>query len=448
MDIRALNYHTTKSPEEVKHLRHFFLYINRAKDAHNILGFASEELRSEKDFMTKILTINPLAHPCIHDSLTKDEEFCKFVLERNIDFFPRVPEKLRFDKEIAIPIILKNPNMIEFTSQEIKSIKEIVMVCVKFNGILLKFASKELQNDYEVVMNSALNKYVSLQYASEELRNNEEIVLSALHHQDDCFQMLNEKFLNKNFILKAVQANGDCYTRIPLKFKNDIDITKLALGINGNLIQYSSSLFQDNKELVLIAIQSNPLSYINISNNLKLDEEILIKVLILAGESIVTKFPDSIRKDKSSSLKLVKVNGLALMHLHKDIRRDRDVILAAVNQNGIAIGHALKFKDDEEIIFNSLRSNKQSFKCLPRNIQTNFEIMRKGVQVNSGICAFFQENWMKSHDFALQLFNSNPSCLKYLKVEEFKENQEMIWKSKGYFKIIRSIPRDLSFHFE
>lgn len=96
-------------------------------------------------------------------------------------------DELRSDREFMIEVLQKNPNALEYATDELKNDKDIVTEVVESCGFALKYASDELKNDKEVVLKAVKNNGVALEFASERLRDDKEIIIEAWRSLRECF---------------------------------------------------------------------------------------------------------------------------------------------------------------------------------------------------------------------------------------------------------------------
>ena len=61
-------------------------------------------------------------------------------------------DELRSDREFMIEVLQKNPNALEYATDELKNDKEVVLKAVKNNGVALEFASERLRDDKEIII--------------------------------------------------------------------------------------------------------------------------------------------------------------------------------------------------------------------------------------------------------------------------------------------------------
>ena len=106
-------------------------------------------------------------------------------------------EKLRSDKEFVLKILEINPTAFRYVSNELKSDKEIVLASLKEVSNLL-FTSKDIRNDKEIAHAALDICTTSLVYLSDELKKDKEILAFATKKDSDSL-----KFISDYFVLKS-----------------------------------------------------------------------------------------------------------------------------------------------------------------------------------------------------------------------------------------------------
>lgn len=86
-----------------------------------------------------------------------------------------------------------------------------------------------------------------------------------------------------------------------------------------------------SKELVLSLIKNDPSVYLEASEDLKYDWEVIMATIEAGGS--MKLFSHDLRNNKEIVLKLFSKNNASLSSVGKDLRNDEDVAFAAVNRN-------------------------------------------------------------------------------------------------------------------
>ena len=131
---------------------------------------------------------------------------------------------------------------------------------------------------------------------------------------------------------------------------------------DGLSLKYASKRLRNDRDVVITAINENPLALEYASNNLKNDKIIIWNV--------------------------VESNGLLLHLASEELRNDKDIVLPAVKQNGLALKYASKIFNksslkgyyhdlqfDMDIVIEAVKNNGHSLIYVPDRLKRNKKIM-------------------------------------------------------------------------
>ena len=182
-------------------------------------------------------------------------------------------KRLLQDREFISKAILKNPqvlvdgmNVPEFKEMGYHNDRILVMDAVQGYGLALSVASDELKADRDIVMTaldeSNPHKLVAasspLRYASKELRLNPEVITFAVKNNTHAIEcLLEESFKDRDFILSLVKVNPAIYEMLPSQYRNDKEITLIAVNYDGVYLCCASNELKDDKEVVEIALRNH-----------------------------------------------------------------------------------------------------------------------------------------------------------------------------------------------
>lgn len=171
-------------------------------------------------------------------------QFCKKVLNDRYFF---VPLEILFAKNAypdTIKAMMKSGKLIEWLfsehSTEIKLLpsyifenKDIVKIIVSYKGSLLELAPK-YSDDYDVVLAAVKNNPYAINYSDKSLWDNRIIAEEAVKHSKSCLVFSIEAFS---------------------RFNDDDELVKLALQSNGANICYASERIRANYDMAVLALQ-------------------------------------------------------------------------------------------------------------------------------------------------------------------------------------------------
>lgn len=220
-----------------------------------VLQYASERLKSEKDFVMKAV--------CHSTKGTSDSED---------------PTRLVF----------------AYISEDFKTDREVVLAAVRRTGMALKFAPKDFQNDREIVLAAVSEDGRAFQYASQQLKEEKDFVLQAVGKNGRAFAYVSEYFKDDSEVaLEAVSNRGGAVEFFGDRLKGDARVMLAALvlekyGTHGFAFKFASDGLKEDPEFVKEALRRQPSIWFDIpkESELRKDEEIIaVRKIQQAGAS-------------------------------------------------------------------------------------------------------------------------------------------------------------------
>lgn len=137
--------------------------------------------------------------------LKNDKDVVYTALKNNSSSINYVGTILKHDKDLYKTF----PHTFPFAPQEIQDDKETVLIIVKLYGSLIRYASKRLQSDKEVLLEAVKHFGSGIMYASDDLKTDKELVGTALNVDGLSLQYIPNFQDDKEMVSIAVQQNGN-----------------------------------------------------------------------------------------------------------------------------------------------------------------------------------------------------------------------------------------------
>jgi len=253
----------------------------------DMLDFLSNKLKSNKEFMLRLLSIDSHVIDYVHKDLLSDLEVQRLG-RKKWECLDSAPLDVRNNKVIVLDVVSNSGWQLEFASDKLKADKKVVSLAVKSDGGSLKFADKILKNDQEVVL---------LALANDE--NGDEPITHA------SYQLIS----NKEFMLRAVRI--DPYT-----------------------FHHASTDLMSDKDLIIKTIVS--------AKHKQLDVDNLIWNM---------QIPSVLRSDRDYMMNMIQIVSVAFRFCAEDLQNSRNFVSLAVRLNGSVLKYVSdKFKSDRQIV--------------------------------------------------------------------------------------------------
>jgi hypothetical protein len=134
----------------------------------------------------------------------------------------------------------------------------------------------------------------------------------------------------------AVIKDGAALRFASARLRNNVEIVTAAIRNKSAALEYASKALRANEYLVLKAIK--------VEQKNKLDDQ----------QSCFRFASDHLKQNKSFVLKVVKLNGLALLHANSTLKSCKEVVLTAVQNDGRALMYSY-LKDDPEVVLEAIK---------------------------------------------------------------------------------------------
>ena len=236
-----------------------------------------------------------------------------------------------------------------------------------------------------------------------------------------------EKLRNdKKVVLEAISQKNDSLKDFPF-FQDDKEVVLTAVENYGFALDYTSDRLRDDKEIVLTAVKNDGRALAYASDELRDDKEIVLTAVKNYGLALEYA-SDELRDDKEIVLTAVKNYGLALEYaserLQKEILENQKQEKNSMNEKiESLIGIVANNKEDENVghkvkLFNDLSdTDKVFFKENATNIAIErIEELQEGISnaEKESITAKFN-TFFKQVEEAPKLNNEREQVLSYLK---------------------------------
>ena len=230
---------------------------------------------------------------------------------------------------------------LEYASPEFRDNKEVVLEAVKNKGDILYLLSDRLCDDEEVVL-EAINEGISILYASPRLRNNKKFIILSV-----------QSFTNFSSDIISFLTSD----KIKEDLKKDIDVLR-ALAPNFKFILNEDYLKINDKNILydLAKINGYVLCYINKS---LIDKKILKLAFMQNGITVRCLSKEEKEKflDKELGLIAVNSNWKSLRYFNDKLKDDFNIVMEAVKKSGEALKFAsLRLQNDLTLIDEAYKS--------------------------------------------------------------------------------------------
>ena len=323
------------------------------------LKYASEQLRSDREFVLPEINSNFYALKYVSDDLRNDKELLLQVAQGNEGCaFEFASDELHNDKDMALAIVTIKGESLEYASENLRNDKDIVLAAVKASsyGQALFYASDAMQNDKDIVLAAVNKKGRALQYASEALRNDKEVVLVAMKEDGGALGNASDELKNdKEVVLAAVNNYGLALNDASDELQNDMGVVSAAVGHDdwGDVVFGDLSEEMQNNPRVDYALECRHRRLVQFWSLLKSNGNKVPEVKIMYYKMMPAEFFEKLiglyceaRKSKFSNPNIFRGRSASISSSLEDLFAD---FIAKNNPNQCTyyIDQPMKFKGEE-----------------------------------------------------------------------------------------------------
>lgn len=230
-------------------------------------AFADISLKSDVEFVKKIIAINVSAIKYISDELKNNKEIAIASVGSSASTIKYLNKKFWSDHDVLKVLLTtglindSNPTILEFIPQKYRDNKELVLELLKKNGYELKFVSDRLKEDYECLLAACLNTHFSLRYCPLKLLSDFNFFIKLLNDtkKSNILQFFSDQIKdNEEALLECAKYD----------YLNSLE------GKGGAVIKFASDRLKNSKAFIINFIEIAPFVLNFISRELVNDREI------------------------------------------------------------------------------------------------------------------------------------------------------------------------------
>lgn len=278
-----------------------------------------EKYRYHPEIVAKALEMDGYNLSRLSDEHKNNKELVETAVKSSPMAFEYASDKLKSDKNFLAEILKIDGRVLEFLSEEFRDNEELANIAVSNRASAIKFVNNKLKNDSEIIQN-ALDKGLQndatvLEFLPSKLQDSKDIVLKVIELNGfDLEYASNRLKSDKDCIKVACKNNPYSLTYSNEKMKSDLnfffellDFTK-----DTNILKYFSDKIKDNESALLECAKYDGLHYTK-------------------GEAgaIIEFASDRLKKSKEFMLKFIKIAPYVLDFIPKDLAKDKDIKLLA-----------------------------------------------------------------------------------------------------------------------
>ncbi|CAK9115393.1 unnamed protein product [Durusdinium trenchii] len=180
---------------------------------------------------------------------------------------------------------------------------------------------------------------------------------------------------DKEVMLAAVQQKGLALAFASEELQSDKDIVLAAARQDCNAVLFASEELQNDKDVVLTAVQQNGYALRFAPLKLKNDEDIVLAAVQQRG--LALKFAsEDLKQNKAAVLAAVQQAGFAVQFASRELQNNKEVMLAAVQQNGCALQFGYDLKKDKHVVLAAVLQDGHAWHFASEELRQDRDILQ------------------------------------------------------------------------
>jgi hypothetical protein len=296
---------------------------------------------------------------------------------RAFDLSREASPELRQDRDVVLAALQAQGNNLRHCDERFRADRELVWAAVSSNGMALKYCEAELRNDRAVVQAAVANRGPAIADSSEAFRGDRELALLAVSRCASALEYVSNELRNdKEIVMTAIRTGVQqsplnqhwVLASASVGLRADREVVQAAIEhLGGAVLMHAAFDIQDDRNIVLSAIQKNGLALEYASDDLRADRDLVLRAISRDGRALQFASP-SLQDDKEVVLSAVGApdslkQGEALKYASKELQADRDVVMKAVSQAGNSITFAAPSLSADRQVVETAMANRQNVRA-------------------------------------------------------------------------------------
>ena len=252
---------------------------------------------------------------------------------------------------------------------------------------------------------------------------------------------------DKAFVLRAIAVDRSAIECASIRLQKDRDVALAAVssGPPGTGLE-DAIYFQNDKEVVLVAVKVNGFALKHASKELQQDRDVVLAAVSEhhnALELLDRKNP--LRNDVEIVLAAVRQDGTALEYAGKQAQANPEVVLAAVEENGYAMQYAAPaLKKDTQFALRAVALDATiAFQYVAARLRDNNTVALAAVAKNGDALQFASDRLRSNRKFMLEAVAKNGDALQFAS-EDLRNDKDVVLAAvRNHWKALRYASKDL-----
>lgn len=319
------------------------------------------DLKNDREFIKEALEKDGNIIYLIKNEFRHDDELVYLAIHSTPHAIKYVPEKYKSNKKLAK--LALNEKTLEIH----ENIKNLLETNIQNKGISYdKTTEKRILNQYyEHESHKRHSQGIYIKYLNNDIKYDLDIIECGLRNSYWAYYHLKEDKKNDlEFTTWAIKINSGIYKFIPNEFKSDMNIIDIVLSNYHDIYYYFPDDIKNDKNIIRKAVSTNYDCLQFVDKNILNEEEFIFELMEQINYNVFKYADERIKLNKQLVIRAVEINPLCLQYL--TCKLNDNCILEDMKNNNLI--------DDYDIAIIAINLNINSVKYLSRALKFNKNI--------------------------------------------------------------------------
>ncbi|HHH19153.1 MAG TPA: DUF4116 domain-containing protein, partial [Campylobacterales bacterium] len=404
------------------------------------LSYASETLRQDENLTRTLLEQSPYLIYQIDAGFRNNKAFMLPYLNENPEFFPSIGKRLAADEAFVSDFFRRHHQGFQYLTETERQDTNLIKQALDQNYDAFAYVHPSLKQDKAFVLELIASGYDIFFEINATLKNDPEVLLSYLKHTGAyaVYDINRSFFKDETFVQHALEEAGFGLEYATQAQQQDRTLVLNAVQKNPHAFRYAH-YFSNDKEMAKIAVDADSFLFRYCSDAIKKDKEFILSSAM--DYNILNEMDTSLAEDKSFALQLLHKDPQNFYYVNQTLKNDPDVVFAyleksysdesinevnaslfedraflneVLEETGCGMQYATpEQKRDTPFILSLLNKNCSVLPHIDGNLTDNRDFMEKAIEEDSYNLQYASDRLKKDQALVLTAIEEYAHALSY-----------------------------------
>lgn len=393
---------------------------------------AKTDLRNDREVVLAAIRVNANLLKDTSTMMKNDPEIVRIAIKNNPELLEHASPKLQRDPEIVLLAVKMDGKTLRFAPM-LNNNLTIVRAAVAQDGGALQYASDKARDDIETVL-IAIRGYTNVfndvgpiarkdervllelgryrldlalpHYKEHSISDKELLIRIAVQKPSNLFEYATEALMTDRDLIREIINTQIVRLREALSLFGDDKAPFESEAYDASLTEVIPDELMKDRDYIISLIKENPVVFksLTLYHN---DPEIALVAIEQDPEAIIAVDPQ-LKNEEQFLREAIARNSMALKAAI-NLQSDRELVASAVKNNGLALQYAPAYSSDEEIVLSAIAQNAQALQYASASFKENKNFMLKVIKLNPKALEQVPKHWLTDTEFVLAAIEQDSS---------------------------------------